>query len=149
MSFCGSMYWMQKIIMRPACETACSIFHFIFIYHSASCTPTPCKKQRGHNTNWISMRTCSCGIFTIFTFRLLLFIDHSTTASSSQLLGYGGSFGSYFDWNLWFEAWIHLLGTKRISFGKKLGDANYEVRITKYKVHDTRYITSIKWRSIV
>lgn len=87
-SFCGSMYWMQKIIMKPVCETACTISHFIFIYHWASRHPTPCpphpvqrseraKYQLDFNVNVLLSHFYNFYLQIIIYWPLLMFAFHN------------------------------------------------------------------------
>lgn len=76
-----NVLWMQKIIIKPVCETACSISHFIFIYHLASCTlqlaPPPAssaKSKEGIIPTGFQCERVPLAFSTIFTFRLLFII---------------------------------------------------------------------------
>lgn len=139
------------------------VLHFSFYFHLSVgiVHPTTCplpsassaKSKEGIIPTGFQCERVLSTFSAIFTFRLLLFIIYwpllmfafHNCSQFSVAVGYGGSFGSYFDWNLWFKACMQLFGYRE----KIILEGNSAIRTIKYKVHDTRYITSIKWRSIV
>lgn len=140
---------MQKIIMKPVCETACSISHFIFIYHSASradCTPCPvhptpcsrhCKEQREHDINWISMRTWSFGSFYNFYRKIIIIYYWPLLIFPflSQYMVFHSEFISIEIYDSKHEAHISL-GTRKFHLERYSAIQAYEVQSTISRLND-------------